>query len=233
MAAIALVGGDGAGKSTIGQMLQRSELLPFKYLYMGINLESSNMMLPTSRLLRYLRRCQTTNTTRPAGPVSKSEKRAGSSAKAVLRLINRLTEEWFRQILSWSYQSRGYIALYDRHYLFDFYKTRNAAHQVPLAERVHLWCLSRLYPKPDLIIFLDAPPAVLVARKCDDKTVEFLESRRAAILELGARTPGFVRVDATQPLEHVYREVLDHIERRRQPEGHRSNPREHREPATL
>jgi thymidylate kinase len=52
---VALVGGDGAGKTTIAKSLQESSELSWKYMYMGISLISSNKALPTSRLIRFLR----------------------------------------------------------------------------------------------------------------------------------------------------------------------------------
>ena len=51
MASIALIGPDGAGKTTVTRFLEASSLLPFKYLYMGINLEASNVALPTFRFI--------------------------------------------------------------------------------------------------------------------------------------------------------------------------------------
>ena len=56
MTVIAIIGADGAGKSTVARALEAS--LPFrtKYIYMGSNIESSNIALPTSRLILYLKR---------------------------------------------------------------------------------------------------------------------------------------------------------------------------------
>ena len=54
MYTVALIGGDGAGKTTIADQLRDSFPLPLKYLYMGINIESSNVALPTSRIIEKL-----------------------------------------------------------------------------------------------------------------------------------------------------------------------------------
>ena len=43
MFTVALIGPDGAGKSTIGRKLQQISPIPMKYVYMGVNLESSNL----------------------------------------------------------------------------------------------------------------------------------------------------------------------------------------------
>ena len=42
MATIALIGADGSGKTTIAKMLLESPPAKMKYLYMGLNIESSN-----------------------------------------------------------------------------------------------------------------------------------------------------------------------------------------------
>ena len=49
MPCIALIGGDGAGKTTLTRMLVEAEPQRLHYLYMGVNVESSNVALPTSR----------------------------------------------------------------------------------------------------------------------------------------------------------------------------------------
>ena len=104
--------------------------------------------------------------------------------RAALRLANRLAEEWFRQILSWVYQTLGYVALYDRHFLFDFHTIGKPGQTPRLSDRLHVWLLRSLYPRPDLIIFLDAPPEVLMARK-GEATLDYLELRRRAFLQAG------------------------------------------------
>ena len=53
---VALVGADGAGKTTVARLLERSSGLRCKYLYMGQSVLSSNAPLPTSLLARFLKR---------------------------------------------------------------------------------------------------------------------------------------------------------------------------------
>lgn len=209
MFSVALIGPDGAGKTTLTRALAASGLLPFRYLYMGVNIEASRIALPTSRLAERLKR-------RPGG-------RGRGRLRALARLGNRLAEEWFRQLVSWSLQLRGFVVLYDRHFVFDFAPEIAAGPGESLDRRVHRWCLAHLYPRPDLVIFLDAPGAVLFARK-GESTEEELERRRQAFLRQGERIPNFVRVDATRPLEVVYAEIADRVlefHRRRTGEGDR------------
>jgi thymidylate kinase len=205
MTSIALIGGDGAGKTTITRRLLDSDLLPFRHLYMGINLESSNVSLPGARWL-VSRKARAGD---EAGDGGTPPRRKGA-LRAGLRLLYRIAEEWYRQLLSWSHQLRGDVVLYDRHFLFDFTVSPERRRALRLSDRIHLWHLERLYPRPSLTILLDAPPEVLMARK-GEASLEFLDERREAMLALGRNQPGFVRVDATQPLETVYAQVAERI----------------------
>jgi thymidylate kinase len=217
---VALIGPDGAGKTTISRMLQQSSSLPFKYLYMGINIEASNAAVPTSywgeflkQWLRHSRNGQ--DGLRGAAAKSSPSKRVGAFVWNSARLLNRLVDEWYRQLLSWSYQLRGYIVLYDRHFRVDFW--RDVGNE-SFDQRLHRLLVTRFYPRPDLIIYLDAPAEVLYARKGEKDLID-LEARRQAFMRAGRGMRDFVTVDATQPLESVYgcihQVITQHYERRK------------------
>jgi len=70
--------------------------------------------------------------------------------------------------------------------------------------------LFRSYPRPDLVICLDAPAALLFERK-PEGTLEDRERRRREYLELGRNTPGFRLVRADQPQERVIQDVIEAI----------------------
>ena len=124
--------------------------------------------------------------------------------KAAVRIACLLPEEWYRQLISWSYQMRGYCVLYDRHFAVDFEpsRTESETRYVPLADRLHRWLLGKFYPRPDLVIFLDAPPEVLYARK-GEGSLSYLRARRDAFLDQGKRLRHFFIVDASLPLGTV------------------------------
>ena len=194
MFTVALIGPDGAGKTTIAKRLERSSELQVKYLYMGIGHRRRN---------------------------GKSHSRNGSSGKrsfSWLRnlrrlavLVGRSAEEWYRQAEVWTYRKQNWIVVCDRHYRLDFAdEIGEPSKRRDFVDRLHRWLLTKLYPMPDLVIYLDAPGERLFARK-RERSPEWLESRRQAFLRLGSRLPNFIRVDAARPLEVVEAGVLRHI----------------------
>jgi thymidylate kinase len=212
MASIALIGPDGAGKTTVARRIESSSDLPIKYLYMGINTEASNVALPTSRFSLLLKKRFGRTRRSIARPQRdpNARRRRLASIRATARLLNMLADEWYRQAVSWWYQARGYLVLYDRYYLFDYSRHLRLEGHDRLSSRLHRLALEKLYPRPTLVVYLDAPAELLFARKREG-TVESLDARRRAFLDHGEELDNFVRVDVAQPLSTVCREVADHI----------------------
>ena len=213
MFSVALIGPDGAGKSAVSRALVESSILPCKLIYMGDNVAACNFALPTSRLLGYFRKRRHLRNAEGPQAGGRSSATSGSQTTslgqtlwAIARLANLLGEEWYRQLLSWSYQAQGYIVLYDRHFLFDYSLDGVDSDVLPFERRVHRWILTRLYPRPSLVVYLDAPAEVLFARK-GEKSPEELESRRQPFLRQATQFRNFVLVDGTQPLNKVCAEV--------------------------
>src|SRR5689334_19965277 len=126
MFSVALIGPDGAGKTTIGRRLEHALGLPVKYVYLGVNPDSSNYMLPTTRLIRALRRARgaAPDTAGPRDPDREAPPRSGlrrfaSDVKSGIGMVNRIAEEAYRHFLAWLFQRRGYIVLFDRHFFSD------------------------------------------------------------------------------------------------------------------
>ncbi len=177
MCTVALIGADGAGKSTIGRRLAATLPLPAKYLYMGDNADSANRLLPSTRLLRLLRRV--------AGGRRGERRGTGPSAGAPPDTSRPAARP--RGV-------RGHLNI------------APGAPRRTLAGRIHGFLLSHLYPKPDVVICLDAPAEVLFARK-PEGTVEAIERRRREYFQIRPFVKHFAVVDATQPEEAVTRAV--------------------------
>lgn len=218
---VALVGADGAGKSSVSRRVERAELpLPVKTVYMGVNVEASSMMLPTTRLLLAAKQARGGRPDLVAGdirsqPTQAPARRRGDwrrSFRDSARLSVWMMEEWLRQAVSVAYARRGYLIVFDRHFYADYYHAHVAATGPGrgLFGRLHGWMLRNAYPKPGLVICLDAPPEVLYARK-PEASVEWLSARRQQYLDLESVVPKFVRIDADRPFDEVVDDVLDCI----------------------
>lgn len=209
---VALVGCDGAGKTSVARLLERSSDLSCTYLYMGQSVLSSNVPLPTSLLARYLkfreyRRSLARSVDSATQQVATDlhyRKRKRSRARVGVSFLNRVVEAWWRQLVTVLYRLRGDIVIYDRHFLFESALALSGSSAKPgrLIEQLEHSLLRRSYPRPDLVVFLDAPPEVLFRRK-SETSLERLEQQRAAILQEGQHTANFVTVDASQPMDQV------------------------------
>lgn len=207
MVAVALIGVDGAGKTTIADRLRADFPRALKTIYMGSSIQSSNYALPTSRLNLYLKRRRHKEREASAEFVEYPPRTRGKLG-AALSLCNQLAEEWYRQLVSWWFQLRGFVVLYDRHFIFEHAvpKAELEQRKLPLSERLHLWLLNNAYPKPHLTLFLDAPVAVLQKRK-EEQSVERLRRHRDAVLEVSLTLKNFIIVDARQSVDEVYADV--------------------------
>jgi thymidylate kinase len=218
---VALVGPDGAGKTTVAKMLMTSFPLPIKYLYMGTAIQSSNHSLPTSRLIQRIKERRHRKILEASGEVVPekiathelaSRKPKRNVFEQTIGLLNTLAEEWYRQIIALIYDLSGYVVLCDRHFLFEHlphsesFRRQNES----LSMRIHMWVLRYFYPQPDLVILLDAPPALLMSRK-NEWSLDHLSRQREGILEQGERSRHFERVDATRALEAVVADVKARI----------------------
>jgi thymidylate kinase len=219
MFTVALIGPDGAGKTTIARELEHVLPVPTKYLYMGVNWDASEHLLPTTRLIQAVRRARGTapDAGGPPDPLAPAPTggslpiRFARGAWRALALANRLAEEWYRQFLAWSWVRRGVLVVFDRHFFSDYYAHDVVGGSRSFGRRLHGFFLDRVYPKPDLVVFLDAAPEVLLGRK-GEGTLELLERRRGDYLAVAAHTPSFVAIDAGRPLDAVVQDVAAAVE---------------------
>lgn len=216
MFTVSLIGPDGVGKTTIARHLEASFPFSVRYVYMGLNPESSNYMLPTTRWWEARKQrgrggCasgppqqRAARRRNPAGRLLRTPLRA---ARKLLGLGNRLLEEWYRGGVAWMLLRKGHIVVFDRHFAYDFYHLDPAEPwSRTLKRRIHGFLRRHTLPEPDLVICLDAPGAVVFARK-GEFDPDYLEQRRQEYLGLGGVIRNFCVVDADRDLETVAADV--------------------------
>jgi thymidylate kinase len=120
-----------------------------------------------------------------------------------LRFVNNMAEQWYRYGTSYYHIIRGRLILFDR-YVYD--RQLDGSRKRSLKTRARRWLLSAAAPKPDLVVFLDAPGELLYARK-GEHSPETLEQQRQHYLGLREHIPQMVIVDATRDAEQVRRTV--------------------------
>ncbi len=222
MFTVALIGPDGAGKTTLAKHLEKTFPVPVKYLYMGDNIESSNFVLPTTRWLKKKQQKTKSNGTLTSPGENgvhhesqSSQKRGG--VKQALKLVkkslgftNRILDEWYRQLVAYYYQRRGYLVLYDRHFIYDYYHFDIQPQNPSFKRRLHGFFLKHGFSEPDLVICLDAPGEVVFKRK-GEFSIEYLEMRRHQYLDLKNMVRNFAVVNVDQDLDKVKQEVTSII----------------------
>jgi hypothetical protein len=217
---VALVGADGAGKSTITRLLETAPLpAPVKRIYMGVNLEASSLMLPTTRLLVIAKRMRGGRPDLVGAPARRESHDSGprgwrATTRGAARLVVWILEEWLRQCVAWGYSRAGYLVVFDRHFLADHFHSDIEVRREGrgAARALHGWMLKNVYPKPDLVLCLDAPGSVLFNRK-PESSAQSLEDRRQEYLRLAGAVPAFEVINADRPLDEVFTEVVDAIRR--------------------
>lgn len=221
MTTVALVGPDGSGKTTVAQRLLDELGVPAAYVYMGVNPDASQHQLPTTRLVWALRRRRGVrpDTGPPAAPPS-GERSGASRAlrrelRDLVRVANLVAEETYRSVIVRREERRGRVVVFDRHYFLDYHAHDIAPRARTFARTLHGRFLAHVLRKPDLVVYLDAPAEVLLARK-GEGTLDDLRRRQrdyeAAMVGLRVE-----RVAADQSLDTVVGEVgrlvLEHVRR--------------------
>jgi thymidylate kinase len=188
---VALLGPDGAGKTSLAQSLAHDLQLRARPIYMGGNIETNPTCLPFLRWVKKL---------------GQPRNRLFSALLKGPRLAARLAEHGYRVSAAHYHMLRGRFVIFDR-FVHDSW-----LHPKPsnLMSRLRRALLESGWPTPDLVIVLDAPGEILHARK-KEHSPEWLEDRRQRYRSLATRIPQMRVVDATRPESDVHREVTQLI----------------------
>jgi thymidylate kinase len=210
---VAVLGPDGAGKSTLVARLPGALGGQPLVVYMGVNRDSQTHALPTMRWAQ--RRIAPV----PAAPEPVASASAASPARgrrpltvlrALITRIHLLLDQAYRVGIGMRARRRGRTVIFDR-YLYDA-EVDAAAEGRPARERQVLRWIRRRFPAPDLVMVLDASGEVLFARK-GEHDVERLDRLRRAYAEIAGDVPAAVTIDVRQDADAVLSEAVAAIER--------------------
>ena len=218
---VAVLGVDGAGKSTVMDRVQR-DLAPAFWgtkLYHGRALDSPLRWRKQVRLKRRERdrlKHEAKSTTNPhAVPLSR-DPHDKPSRGFVFSLVK--LGLWWADYTLLGYAADVYprlrrceMVLFDRYYHDLLVDPRRHRYGGPM------WLarfVGRIFPRPHLVMLLDAPAEVLHARK-QEVSLEETVRQREAYLDLVKRLPNGHVVDASKPVQEVVNDaeriVLGHL----------------------
>ena len=224
MFTVCLVGPDGVGKTTVARRIEATLPHPVKYIYMGLNTGAANYALPTTRLWSARRRrkwrkagirdfdeLQRIKRTSKITPIP-FYRWPDNIARKVLGLVNNIFEEWYRHFIAWVFEKRGYIVIFDRHFIYDFHGVNgNGQSSLYRAKRqIHDFILKKTISDPELVICLDAPSEIIFSRK-NEFTIKEIDIKRRNYLSLAGMLDNFTIIDANKSLESVVSDASNRI----------------------
>lgn len=206
---ICLIGTDGSGKSTIADMLEKELLLlgaDCKRVWGGYELKLLKGLVKAAKfiLLKH---------SSPYGDYSnyKMEMQTVSNNIFVSKSYTLLVfcEYWaqlfYKVVFPMRVQKKAIIC--DR-YIYDtvINISDNMGDRKGFLSRLNLW--TKLFAKPDLIIYVHVPPEVSMARKDDIPDREYLESR-IHYYEVLHKRLNVEKIDGTRSIESIENQIAE------------------------
>ena len=193
---VALLAPDGGGKSTLSFSLLEQPFLRSKLIYMGANLDSSTVGLPTTRWLK----------DKIKGMERKKTSKLIVKPLKMIAYINRVLEQWYRVAVGIYHKMLGRTVVFDR-FVYDSYLS---APPKTKGQKMRRWLIRSTCPEADVAYFLDAPGQVLFDRKVEHSPA-VLERQRQRFLSLQDVIRNMVIVDGTQSAQGVRSQILTDI----------------------
>jgi thymidylate kinase len=122
-------------------------------------------------------------------------------------VLERLLLSWARAVVGFAARAAGRLVVFDR---YPYEALLTPPQEMNRLGRAHRIVLGHSCPHPNLTILLDAPGALLHARK-PERPADELERVRRRVAELQRQVPRAVVVDATPSFDDVRRQVTDVI----------------------
>jgi thymidylate kinase len=202
-----VLGPDGAGKTTLVSALPTALGGDPLVVYMGVNRDSRTHALPT---MRWAQRWVAPTAT--AAGAGRGGDRLAARLRRLVTRVHLLLDQAYRVGVGMRARRRGRTVIFDR-YLYDAEVDAAVEGRGRREQQVLRW-IRRRFPAPDLVLVLDAPGAVLFARK-GEHDAERLDRTRRAYADIAADVPACAVIDVRQDAAAVLSAAVAAIEGRR------------------
>jgi thymidylate kinase len=208
---VAVLGPDGAGKTTLVAALPSALGGQPLVVYMGVNRDSQTHALPTMRWAqRWVAPVAAVTSPTSAPSPTRARRLPVAALRRLITRVHLLLDQAYRVGVGMRARRRGRTVIFDR-YLYDA-EVDAAVEDRGAGERQVLRWIRRRFPAPDLLVVLDAPGEVLFDRK-GEHDIERLDRLRRAYADIARDVPAAAVIDVRQDAAAVLSEAVTAIER--------------------
>lgn len=200
---IVIIGPDGSGKTSVAQAIDRECFEQFGMP--SLHMHGDFDIMPRLKILRKFfskmmhreMKHDPDYTVKHAG----AEVIPHSVTKSLIYITYYYWDYLLGHFTVQRFKTTGQLLIADRYFYDYFYQRGNM--NVPY---LYLRVLSHFIPKPDLTIFLSAPPEVIYKRK-NELTVMEIERQQNIIMKISKWLPNILIVDNEQNLQSVVNQI--------------------------